>query len=77
MLALWDHTAKSGLSIDLWTKELTVQEMNLFFYQTFMTMSETFMRATHNKELSDDIQKFAGDFLEKIKRQEKNEVSNS
>ncbi len=71
MLALWDHNEKNGMSIDLWTKEMTVQEMNLFFFQTMLTMSDTFERATHNKEVSDDIRKFAQNFLEKIKKQEK------
>jgi len=73
MLALWDHQQKSGLSIDLWTKEMTVQEMNLFFYQTLMTMGDTFLRATQNKELSNEIQKFASDFLNKVKQQEKSQ----
>lgn len=71
MLALWDHNEKNGMSIDLWTKEMTVQEMNLFLFQTLLTMSDTFERATHNKTSADDIRKFAQDFLEKIKKQEK------
>lgn len=71
LLALWDHRAKTGMSIDLWTKEMTVPEMNLFFYQTLHTMSDSFLRATKNKELSDDIRKFAKEFIEKVKKLEK------
>mgnify|MGYP003352791845 CR=1 FL=1 len=71
LLALWDAKAKTGLSIDLWTKEMTVQEMNLFFYQTFITMSETFQRATNNEAMAKMISTFANEFIEEIKRQEK------
>ena len=71
LLALWDHKVKTGLSIDLWTKDMTIQEMNLFFYQTLQQLSETFFRATQNQELRDDIQKFAKEFIEKVKRMEK------
>lgn len=71
LLALWDHAAKTGMSIDIWTKEMTVPEMNLFFYQTFLTMSDSFFRATKNKELSDDIRNFAKSFIEKVKLLEK------
>src|SRR5438045_4282723 len=70
LLALWDHKLKTGMSIDLWTKEMTIPEMNLFFYQTFATLSETFFRATKNKELSDDIKNFATEFIEKVNQQE-------
>ncbi|MBA3649006.1 MAG: gliding motility protein GldC [Chitinophagales bacterium] len=71
LVALWDQKAKTGLSIDLWTKEMTIPEMNLFFYQTFYQLSETFVRATQNKELSEDIKKFANEFIEKVKQAEK------
>ena len=36
---------------DLWTKEMMVDEMGDFFYQTLMTMADTFDRATHNAQL--------------------------
>ncbi|MEO6168273.1 MAG: gliding motility protein GldC [Chitinophagales bacterium] len=71
LLALWDHHARTGMSIDIWTKEMTVPEMNLFFYQTFVTLGDTFFRATKNKELSDDIKQFAKEFIDKVKKLEK------
>lgn len=71
LLALWDHKAKTGMSIDIWTKEMTVPEMNLFFFQTLSTLSDSFLRATKNKELSDDIKNFAKSFIEKVKVLEK------
>ena len=70
MLAFWDGADKTALRIDLWTKEMMVDEMADFYYQTFMTMAETYQRATHQEELVDDIRKFAKEFYNKFRAQQ-------
>lgn len=70
MLSLWDATDRSALRIDLWTKAMMVDEMADFFYQTFMTMADTYDRSTRQKELADDIRKFATDFYKKFREQQ-------
>lgn len=65
LLGMWDGQEKSALRIDLWTKKMMVDEMNDFFYQTFHGMADTFVRATKNAELGDEIKAFAKDFLKK------------
>ena len=67
MLAFWDGHEKSALRIDLWTKDMMVDEMADFFYQTFMTMADTYNRATRHQELAEDMKKFAHDFFHKAK----------
>jgi gliding motility-associated protein GldC len=62
MLSFWDGADKSALRMDLWTKEMMVDEMADFYYQTFMTMADSFNRATHQAELVDMIKNFAKDF---------------
>ncbi len=70
MLAFWDGAEKSALRIDLWTKDMMVDEMADFFYQTLMTMAETYHRATKNDELGNDMKKFAKDFYHKFSEQQ-------
>ena len=65
VLAFWDGQEKSALRIDLWTKEMMVDEMGDFFYQTLMTMADTYRRATGQTELVEAIKLFAGDFYKK------------
>ncbi|MBX3257290.1 MAG: gliding motility protein GldC [Chitinophagaceae bacterium] len=65
MLALWDGQEKSAMHIELWTKEMMVDEMGDFFYQTLMTMANTYNRATKQTELVEDIKKFADEFYKK------------
>ncbi len=66
MLSLWDGADKAALRIDLWTQKMMVDEMADFYYQTFMTMADTFERATRQKELVDEMKKFAKDFYQKF-----------
>ena len=68
MLSFWDGAEKTALRIDLWTKEMMVDEMADFYYQTLMGMADTFDRATHNHELVDDMKKFAKDFFHKFRQ---------
>ena len=65
LLGLWDGEEKSALRIDLWTKKMMVDEMNDFYYQTFMGMAETYIRATKNTTLADEIRAYAKDFHKK------------
>ena len=67
MLSFWDGEEKTSLRIDLWTKEMMVDEMADFFYQTFMTMADTYNRATQHSDLAQDMKNFAKDFYTKFK----------
>ena len=73
MLSFWDSADKSALRIDLWTKDMMVDEMADFFYQTIMTMADTYNRATHNQEMVEDMKKFAKDFYAKFREQQMKE----
>ena len=66
MLSFWDGAEKSALRIDLWTQKMMVDEMADFYYQTFMTMADTYARATRQTELVNDMKQFAQDFFKKF-----------
>ena len=42
LLSIWDPAAKNTMKIDLWTKDMSIEEMKQFFHQTLLTMSDTF-----------------------------------
>lgn len=65
MLALWDGEEENAMRIDLWDKEMSIYDMQRFFHQTLLTMSDTYARATGQKELSSEMQAFAQKFAEK------------
>jgi len=70
MLSFWDGAEKTAMRIDLWTKEMMVDEMADFFYQTLMTMADTYNRATHQQQLTDELKEFAKDFFRKFRDQQ-------
>ncbi|MEO7960514.1 MAG: gliding motility protein GldC [Ginsengibacter sp.] len=71
MIAFWDAADKTALRIDLRTKEMMVDEMADFYYQVFITMADTFDRATKNRVLVDDMKEFAKTFHKKFVEMEK------
>ncbi len=66
ILSFWDGADKSALRIDLWTKAMMVDEMADFFYQTMMTMADTYGRATQQNEMVEDMKEFAKNFYKKF-----------
>jgi len=65
-LSIWDHKTKESLRIDLWTKDMPVDEMKHFFHQTLVTMSETYYRATQDEKMSETMKDFCDYFAEKL-----------
>jgi gliding motility-associated protein GldC len=66
MLSFWDGAEKAALRIDLWTQDMMVDEMADFFYQTLMTMADTYGRATKYNDQTEEMKKFAKDFYSKF-----------
>ncbi|PTM08736.1 MAG: gliding motility protein GldC [Bacteroidetes bacterium] len=66
MLSVWDNNAKETLRIDLWTKDMPVDEMKQFFHQTLVAMSDTFNRATQDEKMTATMKDFCDYFAEKL-----------
>lgn len=66
MLSVWDSNAQETLRIDLWTKDMPVDEMKLFFHQTLVEMSNTFFRATQDEKMTATMKDFCDYFAEKL-----------
>ncbi|MFN0257028.1 gliding motility protein GldC [Pedobacter ureilyticus] len=66
MLALWDHNYKNSMRIDLWTKDMPVDEMKRFFYETLQTMGDSFLRATGEKNIVEDLRDYCAHFADKM-----------
>lgn len=66
LLSIWDSKAQETLRIDLWTKDMPVDEMKLFFHQTLVAMSETYYRATDDEKMTATMKDFCDYFAEKL-----------
>lgn len=66
MVSIWDSKALETLRIDLWTKDMPVDEMKQFFHQTLVAMSDTFNRATDDEKMTATMKDFCDYFAEKM-----------
>lgn len=66
MIALWDSKENNTLRIDLWTKDMSVDEMKKFFIQNIMTLADSYSRATSDTETADEIKKLVNGVGKKI-----------
>lgn len=65
LLSVWDHKQRNALRLDLWTKDMQVDEMNILMFETLMTLADTYERATREKNLAIEMRRFARFFGEK------------
>ncbi|AUC22023.1 MULTISPECIES: gliding motility protein GldC [Polaribacter] len=66
MISVWDHKKKDTLRMDLWTKEMPVDEMKQFYHQTLVSMADSFERATDDQKMSATMRDFCDYFAEKL-----------
>lgn len=66
ILSLWDPDRKDTLRLDLWTRDMTVDEMKIFFHQTLTTMADTLERSIGDERISGDMRDFCSWFAEKM-----------
>ncbi|WP_024770697.1 gliding motility protein GldC [Aquimarina macrocephali] len=71
LLSVWNSKNKESLRIDLWTKDMPVDEMKIFFHQTLVAMSDTFYRATQDEKMSATMKDFCDYFAEKLELKQK------
>ena len=67
MMSVWDPKSKETLKIDLWSKDMLLDEMKIFYHQTLMGMADSFERATNDKEVAQGMRMFAEDFAKRLK----------
>lgn len=66
MLTVWDQNENNTLRIDLWTKEMMVDEMKKFTCQNIITMADAFERATGDTAVAKEIRRFGEDIAVRL-----------
>ena len=66
LLSLWDPRDNNTMKIDLWTKEMSIEEMKQFFHQTLLTMADSFEKATGESLISEDLRDYCYHFADKM-----------
>ena len=66
VLSVWDSKNQESLKIDLWTKDMPVDEMKTFFHQTLVSLSDTFLKATQDEKMTATMKDFCAYFAENL-----------
>lgn len=70
IMSLWDHNRKDTLRLDLWTRNMTRDEMKIFFHQTLVTMADTLEKSIDDERISGDMRDFCEYFAERMEIKE-------
>ena len=65
MVSIWDAVQSETLKIDLWTTAMTTDEMHSHFFQTMLSMSESYAKATGNPYAIEEVKKLAQQLAKK------------
>lgn len=66
LLSFWDGDSHEQLHIDLWTKEMEMDEMKYFMFQNIMTMADTLETAIDEHKMAVEMRAFAKYFGEEL-----------
>lgn len=66
ILSVWDKQEQNTMRIDLWNKEMHVDEMKQFVHQTILTLADSFEKATNEKAMADTMRDFCDYYAEKM-----------
>jgi len=62
LFSSWDDISQETMKIDLWTKDMPLDQMNVFFHQTLVSLSQSYLKATNNEKMSDAFNQFCDYF---------------
>lgn len=66
ILSVWDKAERNTLRIDLWTKEMEVEEMKMFVHQTILTLADSFEKSTGDSRMAATMRDFCDYYAEKM-----------
>ena len=71
-IALWDREQAGTMKIDLWTKDMPIDEMKRFCVDNIGSMAENIVTATNDKKMADMMRELCKELSDYLDRQEQN-----
>ena len=64
LISAWDKKTNDTMRIDLWTKDMMVNEMLIMYHQTLLSMASSLEKATNESNLADALRDYCRFFGE-------------
>ncbi|MDE0470476.1 MAG: gliding motility protein GldC [Ekhidna sp.] len=68
-VSLWDHKNKNTMRIDLWTKDMPVDEMKHFYIDCLGGLSQSILNATGDEYMSSQISGLCDRLVKHVKKE--------
>lgn len=66
LMSLLDSAENETIKIDLWTKEMSTDDMKNFFHKAMISMTESFEKATGEKDICKELKQSFDQFAIKM-----------
>lgn len=66
-ISLWDHQQKQSLRMDLWAKDMTVDEMKKFYIECIAGIGDSIKRSTDDELMAREIHNLCEKLVEHVK----------
>jgi gliding motility-associated protein GldC len=70
-LAIWDHEQHASLRIDLWAKDMPVDDMKLFYLETIGGMADSLLTSTGDEVMSTSMKELVKKLLKHLEDEQK------
>ena len=67
IIAAWDEKTKETLRVDLWTKDMMVNEMYIMYHQTLMSTANTLSKSTGQDQLAGALRDYCDYFAQETR----------
>ncbi len=67
IIAAWDEKTKETLRVDLWTKDMMINDMFIMYHQTLMSMANTLSKSTSQDKLAGALRDYCEFFAQETK----------
>ncbi len=64
-LSLWDPIEQNALAINLWTKEMRVDEMHAHYFRTLLNITDAYAQATNNPFAKKQMEEYCKELAKK------------
>ncbi len=68
-LSLWDHQNKNTMRIDLWTKDMPVDEMKRFYIDCLGGLAQSVLNSTGDEFMNQEINTLCDRLVEHVKNE--------
>lgn len=68
-LSLWDHKVKNTMRIDLWSKDMPVEDMKRFYIDCIGGLAQSVLNSTGDEYMSKELNDVCERFIEHVKKE--------